>query len=49
MTGRADDIQDRFQDFKIIGWRYTAERLPFNHYPILEQLFPVGLRQQLSF
>jgi hypothetical protein len=48
VTGRADDIHDRFQDFKIFGWRYTATGFPFNQYPILEQLFAIGMRQQLS-
>jgi hypothetical protein len=48
MTGRADDIHDRFQDFKIIGWRYSTQGLPLNHDPILEQLFAVRVRQQLS-
>jgi hypothetical protein len=49
MTGRADDIHDRFQDFKIIGWCYTTKGFPLHHNPILEQLFAVRVRQQLSF
>jgi hypothetical protein len=49
MTGKADDLQRRFQNFKIVGWRYPAQRFSLNHYPILEQVFAAGIRQQLSF
>jgi hypothetical protein len=49
MTGRAYDIHDGFQNFKIIGGRYPAKGFPLNHYPILEQLLAVGMSQQLSF
>jgi hypothetical protein len=49
MTGGADDINDRFQDFKIVGWRYPTQGFPLNHYPILGQVFAGGIRQQLSF
>jgi hypothetical protein len=48
MTGKADDLQSRFQNFKIVDWRYPAQRFSLNHYPILEQAF-AWIRQQLSF
>jgi hypothetical protein len=36
MTGRANDLHNSVQDFKIFSWRYPAQGFPLNHYPILK-------------
>ena len=49
MTGKADDLQSRFQNFKIVDWRYPAQRFSLNHYPILEQAFMAWNIMMMAF